>query len=186
MSVAAEGFYVPDPESGRLRLVEYDDYAAGELRRLYGGPGELRTQWRTHEGRDAVVEALASRGVSLDELAEFTGLRGADPLDLLVHVAWNGPATGRRERAQSLRREHAEFFARFEPEARAVLEELLEKYAEFGPSQLDDLGVLEVPPLSEHGSPVEIATRFGGIAELHRAVDELVNLIYIGETTWKV
>ena len=43
-----------------------------------------------------------------------------------------------------------------------MLDELLEKYAEHGIGQLDDLGVLEVPPLSAFGSPVEIAERFGG------------------------
>lgn len=178
VSVTAEGFYVPDPESGRLQLVEYDDYAAGEVRRLFGGASDLRTRWRTAEGRDAVVDALAARGVSLGELVEFTGLRDADPLDLLVHVAWNGPATARRERAQALRREHEAFFDCFAPEARAVLEELLEKYAEFGPSQLDDLGVLEVPPLTDHGSPVEIAARFGGADGLRAAVDELSRRLY--------
>lgn len=179
VSVTAEGFYLPDPESGRLRLVEYDDYAAAEVRRLFAGPADLRTRWRTHDGRDAVVDTLAGRGISLGELAEHTGLRDADALDLLVHVAWNGPATSRRERAQALRREHEEFFARYEPEARAVLEELLEKYAEFGVSQLEDLRVLEVPPLSEHGSPTEIEAQFGGPGSLREAVDRLADLLYL-------
>jgi type I restriction enzyme R subunit len=179
VSVSAEGFYLPDPESGRLRLVEYDDYAAAEVRRLFAGPADLRTRWRTHDGRDAVVETLAARGISLGELAEHAGLRDADALDLLVHVAWNGPATSRRERAQALRREHEEFFTRYEPEARAVLEELLEKYAEFGVSQLEDLRVLEVPPLSEHGSPTEIEAQFGGPGSLREAVDKLADLLYL-------
>ena len=176
--VTAEGFYLPDPGSGRLRLVEYADYAADEVRRLYAGASELRTAWRTHEGRDAVVEALESRGIDIGELAERSGLAAADPLDLLVHVAWNGAATTRRERASAIRREHEEFFERYAPEARAVLEELLEKYAQFGVSQLDDLRVLEVPPLSEHGSPLEIAASFGGPAQLRASVDELVELLY--------
>ena len=94
-------------------------------------------------------------------------------------MAWNGPATSRRQRAQALRREHEEFFARWEPEARAVLEELLEKYAEWGVSQLDDLAVLEVPPLSDHGTPVEIAAQFGGAGALQDAVDELAGLLYV-------
>lgn len=182
VSVAAEGFYLLDAESGRLRLVAYDDHAASELRRLYSGPDELRTRWRSHDSRDAVVQALDARGIAIDELAEFTGLQAADPLDLLVHVAWNGPATSRRERAQRVRREHAEFFGRFESEARVVLEELLEKYAEFGPSQLDDLRVLEVPPLPGHGSPTEIAAQFGGSSVLREAVDDLVDLLYADET----
>ena len=179
VSVTAEGFYLPDPMDGRLRLVEYADHAADELRRLFGGADDLRARWRSHDGRDTVVEALVARGIDIAELAERTGLAEADPLDLLVHVAWNGPATSRRQRAQALRREHEEFFARWEPEARAVLEELLEKYAEWGVSQLDDLAVLEVPPLSDHGTPVEIAAQFGGAGALQDAVDELAGLLYV-------
>ena len=60
-----------------------------------------------------------------------------------------------------------------------VLEELLEKYAEFGVSQLEDLRVLEVPPLSEHGSPTEIEAQFGGPGSLREAVDELADLLYL-------
>ena len=179
VTVSAEGFYLPDPESGRLRLVEYTDHAADEVRRLFGGADDLRARWRSHDDRDAVVEALAARGIDLRELGERAGLEEADALDLLVHVAWNGPATSRRQRAQRLRREHEEFFVRWEPEARSILEELLEKYAEWGVSQLDDLAVLEVPPLSEHGTPVEIAARFGGSQELRDAVEELTRLLYV-------
>jgi hypothetical protein len=38
--------------------------------------------------------------------------------------------------------------------------------AEHGIEQLDDLGVLQVPPLAALGSPAEIAARFGSIREL--------------------
>lgn len=178
VSVAAEGFYLLDPDSGKLRLVQYDDYARTEIRRLFTDASDLRGRWRTHEGRDVVLDALEGRGISIDELAHYTGLADADPLDLLIHVAWNAPVTNRRDRAQAVRREHAAFFERFSPEARVVLEELLEKYAEFGPRQLDDLEVLEVPPLSQLGSPVEIASRFGGAEVMRTAVDELAALVY--------
>jgi type I restriction enzyme R subunit len=172
--VTAEGFYLLDPE-GRLRLVEYDDYARESVRRLFSTADELRSQWRTHEGRDVVLEALASRGIAV---SEYTQLAEVDPLDLLVHVAWNGPATSRRDRARSLRREHASFFDAYAPEARAILEELLEKYAEYGPAEIDDLHVLEVPPLTDYGTPVEIAAHFGGPDKLRLAVDELAALLY--------
>ncbi len=47
-----------------------------------------------------------------------------------------------------------------------------------GRLQFDHLAVLEVPPLSEHGTPVEIAERFGGGEALREAVDELAALLY--------
>jgi type I restriction enzyme R subunit len=175
--LVAEGFYLPDPESGRLRLVDYADYIAGEVRRLFSSAFDLRARWRTQEGRDEVVKALDGRGIAFDEMAERSGLPEADPFDLLVHVAWNGSATSRRDRATRLRREQAAFLEGFRPEAREILEELLEKYAEFGPAELD-LHALEVPPISDKGTPVEIAARFGGSKQLRKAVDRLQELIY--------
>lgn len=176
--VTAEALYLLDAKEGRLRVIEYEDYVADRVRRLYPQADELRGRWRTHDGRDEVVEALAAEGITFDELAERTGLLEADPFDLLVHVAWNGPLTSRRERAARVRREHEDFFAKQAPSARAVLEALLEKYAEHGVDQLDDLHVLEVPPLSEFGSPVEIARRFGDAPALRTAVEELEGLLY--------
>lgn len=175
--VVAEGFYLPDPDSGRLRLVEYGEYVAGEIRRLFASVSDLRAAWRTQDGRDEVVGALRARGVAFEEIADRLGMPDADPFDLLVHVAWSAPVTSRRDRARRVRREQAAFFESFRPEAREVLDALLAKYSESGPSELT-LDVLRVPPLSDLGTPVEIADRFGGGTELHQAVDRLQNMLY--------
>lgn len=175
--LVAEGFYLPDPESGRLRLVEYGEYVAGQVRRLFTDAADLQSRWRTHDGRNEVDKALSERGISVEELAERLKMPEVDPFDLLVHVAWNAPAVTRRERAQRLRQEQVEFFEDFAPEARAILDALLEKYAEFGPGELT-LESLEVAPLARMGSPVEIAERFGGPEGLRKAVDELQRFLY--------
>lgn len=176
--VTAEGIYLPDPTTGRLRLAEYADYLTDVVRRLYPGASELRTAWATATGRSEVADALLARGIDLDEAGDRLKLAELDPLDLLVHVAWNGDALTRRERVSRVRSRDTEFLAEFAPDARAILEDLLEKYADHGISQLDDLRVLEVPPLDRHGSPVEIAGRFGGRAQLQAAVEQLESLLY--------
>jgi type I restriction enzyme R subunit len=176
--VVAEGIYLPDPVSGRLRLAEYSDYLADAVRRLYPSPTDLRTAWATPPGRAEVAEALLARGIDLAEAAERLGLDELDPLDLLVHVAWNGDAITRRERTGRLRTRQAAFLESFSPEARAVLDDLLDKYADHGISQLDDLRVLEVRPLDRHGSPIEIAARFGGRQKLQAAVERLEELLH--------
>jgi type I restriction enzyme R subunit len=176
--VAAEGFYLPDPQSGRLQLVEYSDYLADEVRRLYPSAGALREVWRTRPGREEIVAALETRGISLEEAAERLELGDLDALDLLVHVAWNGPTITRGQRVRELQTQHRDFLQSFVPEARVVLEDLLDKYAEHGISQLDDLRVLEVPPLDRHGSVVDIASRFGGGEKLHSAIAELEEMLY--------
>jgi type I restriction enzyme R subunit len=178
MWIVSEGVWQLDREGGRLRLVEYTDFVADEVRRLFAVADSLRATWRTAPGRSEVVDALAERGIDLDELAERTGVADADPLDLLVYLAWNEPLMSRRDRTRRLRKEHAEFLESFQPEARAVLDQLLDKYAEHGIGQLEDLHVLQVPPLTELGSPVEIAGHFGGPDQLRRAIADLQEQLY--------
>jgi type I restriction enzyme R subunit len=130
------------------------------------------------EHRAAIIETLAERGIDFPTLTEATKQPDADPFDLLVHVAWNAPLRTRRERAERVRKERKDFWDRYTPEARAVLKDLLDKYTDHGVTQLDDLQILEVPPLSGRGTPVEIASLFGGPAQLRRAVTELQSILY--------
>jgi type I restriction enzyme R subunit len=176
--VTAEAIYHLDPETQRLRLVEYRDHVAHAVRTLFPDPGELRTRWRSRVGRRDVQDILSKRGIDLAELADRTGLVDADSLDILVHLAWNQPLATRIDRTRRVRKEHADFFEAHQPAARDVLAALLDKYTEHGISQLDDLGVLRIPPLSTLGSPAEIASRFGSATELRTAVEELGELLY--------
>jgi len=66
----------------------------------------------------------------------------------------------------------------YAPEAKAILHELLEKYAEHGTAQFVLPDGLEVPPLSGHGNVVEIAEKFGGSDRLVEAVHLLQTLLY--------
>lgn len=64
------------------------------------------------------------------------------------------------------------------PEARAILGDLLDKYAEHGTAQFVIPDVLELPPISERGNVIEIAGFFGGPAALREAVNQLQALLY--------
>jgi type I restriction enzyme R subunit len=69
------------------------------------------------------------------------------------------------------------------PEAREILDDLLEKYASDGELQLVAVrkhlrDVLELAPISGHGNVNEIAGRFGGVAQLRKAVQQLQTLLY--------
>ena len=77
-----------------------------------------------------------------------------------------------------MRREQTDFFTKYGPKARDILNELLEKYAEHGTAQFVIPDVLKVPPISEHGNVIEIAAHFGGPEKLREAVNELQTLLY--------
>lgn len=178
VEIAAHLVYELDPDGRQLRVVKFTDYTGERVRRLYPNPADLRAAWAEPERRAVVIDALAERGIDFDTLASAAGQRDADPFDLLCHVAFNAPVRTRRERAERLRRERRDFFDRFGAEARAVLEALLEKYAEFGTAQFVLPEALEVPPLSGHGNVTEIAAMFGGPNRLREAVNRLQTLLY--------
>jgi type I restriction enzyme R subunit len=178
VAINTEIVYELDSSGKRQRVVTYTEYTKDQVRRLYPTSSELRTQWMDAEHRATVIQALAERGIDFSTLAQATKQPDADPFDLLVHVAWNAPLRSRRERAERVRKEKKDFWDRYTPQARTVLNDLLDKYTDHGVTQLDDLQILEVPPISHRGTPVEIASLFGGAAQLRQAVRELQGLIY--------
>ncbi|MGV1010655.1 MAG: type I restriction-modification enzyme R subunit C-terminal domain-containing protein [Dermatophilaceae bacterium] len=149
------------------------------VRSVFRGSADLHTMWVKRLGRLEVLNALRTHGIDAGELLDRTGLVDADPLDVLVHLAWNQPLPSRLDRVRRVRKEHIDFFRQYQPAAREVLAHLLEKYAEHGIGQLDDLEVLQVAPLSSHGSPAEIAERFGSAEALRAAVTRLGELLYV-------
>jgi type I restriction enzyme R subunit len=178
VEVAAHLVYELDPDGKQLRVVRYTEYAAEKVRMLCPTAPELRAQWADPAKRSEIIRRLEERGISFTELAMAAKQPEADPFDLLCHLAFNAPLRTRRERAQRLRETRKGFFDRYAPEARQVLEELVEKYAEHGDAQFVLPDVLHVPPLSRHGTVPEIVKLFGGAEQLRTAVTELQVQLY--------
>lgn len=167
-----------DEHGKKLRTISYTDYTREQVRKLYPSAAQLRSKWTQAEEREQIIAALKERGIELAHLAEATHLPDADPFDLLVHVAYNGPLRTRRERAERVRKGKLDAFDYFQPEAREILQLLLDKYCDHGVDQLSDLHILEVPPISERGTPVEIAQLFGGPTKLRKALNKLQEMLY--------
>jgi type I restriction enzyme R subunit len=167
-----------DADGKQLRLVKFIDYTGEKVRTLYSSPIEFRQKWADAKQRAEIIEALEDRGIDLDRLRAETHQPDADPLDLLCHLAFNAPLRTRRERADQLRKLRPEFFTHYAPEARIILEDLLEKYADHGAAQFVIPDILKLPPISDHGNVMEIAALFGGPDHLRSAVNELQSLLY--------
>ncbi len=178
VEIAAHLVYELDPNGKQLRVVRYTDYAAESVRTLCPTAPELRALWADPAKRAEIIRQLEERGISFAELADAAKQPDADPFDLLCHLAFNAPLRTRRERAQKLRETRPDIFARYSGEARQILEELLDKYAEHGDAQFALPDVLHVPPISAHGTVADIIKLFGGADQLRAAVTELQNQLY--------
>ena len=177
--IVGEQAFQLDPEGNGLKTMEFTDYVTQNVRRLNLTAEHLRQAWGKHEQRAEIMEQLRRYGIDPVHLAAVTHHEEADALDLLLHVAYNAPLVSRRERTEKLRQKKANFLNTFTPVARQILDALLEKYADYGISQLDDLpSLLRVQPFAEYGAPTEIYALFGGAGKLVQAVDELQKGLY--------
>ncbi|MCO6439352.1 MAG: DEAD/DEAH box helicase family protein [Phycisphaerae bacterium] len=178
VEVAHQVVYEMDASGNQLRVIQYTDYSAEAVRTLFRSVEELRAVWRAPADRMDVISKLAEKGIDFEQLAELTNAPDADPFDLLCHVAFNAPLRTRRERAERVRTGRQDFFDQYGPEARSILEELLEKYAEHGPGEFKLPDALHVPPISSHGNVAEIITLFGGRDRLQAAIATLQEELY--------
>ena len=145
---------------------------------MYTSADDMRQDWIDPRRRAQIIERLAERGIEFERLASVTNHPDADPFDLLCHVAFNGPLRTRRERAERLRHDRKDFFDQYGPEARVILNELLDRYTEHGAPQFVMPDVLKLRPIRDHGNVMEIAELFGGPDRLAEAVSELQSLLY--------
>jgi type I restriction enzyme R subunit len=124
VEIAAHLVYELDPDGRQLRVVKFTEYAAEKVRTLYASTAEMRKQWADPQGRSEIIAKLEERGINFEQLADATKQPDADPLDLVCHVAFNAPLRTRRERAERVRKERKDFFDRYAPDAKAILNEL--------------------------------------------------------------
>ena len=174
VSVAVERVQYLD-ENGRLITESLIDYTRKTVLRNYASLDDFLAVWNDAEKKLAVLDALASQGVFLDELAEQVG-RDFDPFDLVCHIAFDRPPLTRRERADNVKKR--DLFGRYEARARAVLTALLDKYADSGIASVESMEILKVDPLTAHGTPVEIVKLFGGRDGYLAAIRELETALY--------
>ena len=170
--------YELDSDGKKLACRQLTDYTGDKVRTLYPNASELRKDWLDPARRAEIIEQLEEKGIDTETLGASVGKPEADPFDLLCHLAYNAPLRTRRERADRIKRDEAEFFSKHGPEAREVLSALIEKYAEHGAAQFTLPDVLEIPPFNDWGNVIEIAARFGGGKAMREAVNELQMRLY--------
>ena len=166
-------YYGPD---GKLITESIRDYTRKSVLRQYRSLDSFLRVWTQAEQKAAIIAELEARGVLLDALSEEVG-REIDPFDLVCHVAWDQPTKTRKERAENVRKR--DYFAKYSATAREVLNALLDKYADEGIVPIEDFTILNVQPIAEIGTPLEIIDAFGGREQYLQAIRELEKQLYV-------
>jgi type I restriction enzyme R subunit len=171
-------YYGPN---GELITESYRDFTRKKVHEEFASLDDFLRRWNTAKKKKAIIDLLEEHGIILENLAQEVGKEFGD-FDLICHIAYDQPPLTRKERADRVKKRN--YFTKYGDQARAVLNALLDKYADEGVSTLENPKVLKLRPFSDMGTPMEIIKEvFGGKTNYDNAIKELEQELYYQEQT---
>jgi type I restriction enzyme R subunit len=167
---------------GKLITEDYrvllKDQIQASLKQNFGSLTDFLRRWNESDRKQAILEELAEQGIALDVLQQAVpNGKDLDIFDLVAHVAFNQKPLTRRERANQVKKR--DVFGKYGEQAKAVLEALLDKFADHGVQDIENPKVLELPPFDQLGSKTQIRRgMFGSIEQYNQAIKDLENELY--------
>ena len=162
--------------NGQLITGSLKDYTRQKVREQYQSLDAFLNKWNQAEKKHAIIEELTQQGIVFEDLKDAIS-KEMDVFDLICHAAFGQPPLTRAERVKNVKKR--DFFAQYGEQARKVLEALLDKYADEGIENIEDMKILQVNPLNQFGSPIEIVKMFGGKKQYRIALGKLEQQIYV-------
>lgn len=161
---------------GKLVTESFKDYTRKTLLKEYASLDDFTRKWQDADRKEAIIHELEQQGIIWEILAEEVG-KDLDPFDMLCHVVYGQPPLTRKERAENVRKRN--YFTKYSEAAQAVLDNLLDKYADAGVQEIESIQVLKLKPFDSMGTlPEIIKTGFGDRNGYNQALSELENEIY--------
>ncbi len=161
--------------TGKLITESLRDYTKKGILQEFRSLDDFLARWNGTQKKKAIIDELESHGVILENLRSEVK-KDLDVFDLICYIAWDRPALTRRERADKVKKQN--YFEKYGDKARRVIEALLEKYAEEGIENIEDLEVLRVEPFNKIGTPTEIVQMFGSRDKYLHTIEELERELY--------
>ena len=160
---------------GRPITESLKDFTRQQILNEYSSLDEFIQRWSDAERKEAIINELREQGILVDDLLQAVN-RECDLFDIICHVAFDMPPLTRRERADSVKKRN--YFTKYGDGVRKVLEALLDKYADEGVQNMEDIKILKINPFDKFGSPMQIINEFGKKEDYLNAVSELEEQIY--------
>lgn len=160
---------------GKIITEDLKDYTKKSISSHYKSLDEFLNVWNEADQKKAIIEELENEGVFFDALKEEVG-KDFDPFDLICHIAFESKPLTRKERAENVKKRN--YFAKYGEKAQAVIQSLLDKYADDGLVTIESTEVLKLDPLNKLGTPIELIKAFGSKQDYLAALKELELELY--------
>ncbi len=161
--------------NGKLITGSLRDYTRQKVREHFTSLDDFLNKWHSAERKQAIIDELTEQGIVFENLKEAIS-KEMDIFDLICHTAFDQPPLTRAERASNVKKR--DYFTKYGEQAKKVLDALLDKYADEGIENIEDIKILTVNPFDEIGTPIEIVSLFGGKNQYRMAVTNLEQAIY--------
>jgi len=160
---------------GKVITESLKDYTKNSITKQYQSLEKFLNTWKNAEKKEVIVKELEEEGVFFDVLKEHVG-KEFDPFDLICHIAFEAKPLTRKERANNVKKRN--YFTKYGDKAQAVLNSLLDKYAEDGLLTIESTEVLKLDPINKLGTPIELIKAFGSKQVYIQAIKELESQLY--------
>ena len=146
-------------EQERIVTESFTDYTRRKVKTSYATMKDFLTAWNSAERRKVIIDEMTKQGISFND------------------IVFDQPPLTRRERAEKVRKRN--YFSKYNAQVSEILNDLLDKYAETGFEDFENLDTLKVDPIKQHGTQLYIINKiFGGKEKYLAAVRELAKAIY--------
>ncbi len=161
--------------NGNIITESLTDYTKKNVLQKFASLNDFLNYWNNEEKKRAIMEELEAQGIFFEALKDEIG-KDFDAFDLICHVAFDAKPLTKKERANNVKKRN--YFAKYSEQAQAVIQSLLDKYADSDITSIESLDVLKLDPLNKLGSPLEIINAFGGKENYLKAIKELETELY--------
>ena len=160
---------------GKIITETLKDYTKKNVLAQYATLDSFLKSWNSADKKKVIVDELEQHGIFFEALKDEIG-KEFDPFDLICHVAYEAKPLTKKERVNNVKKRN--YFSKYGEQAQAVIQSLLDKYADSDIFSIESLEVLKQTPLNQHGAPLEIIKIFGGKENYLKVLKELQNEIY--------
>lgn len=161
---------------GKLISNDFKQYSKENFQERFKTLESFLEQWNKGFLKNKILKELKDSGILIEELRAKREFKNLDEFDILLKLGFNQSTLSRFERAKSANKS----LSKYEGKAREILELLLEKYAQYGISEIERESIYETEPFKTKfgGSPQSIIEIFGGIEGYQEAIMQLKAEIY--------
>jgi type I restriction enzyme R subunit len=166
-------------EDGKTLFTErLTDYTRKAIKKHYPTLDAFRGAWARADKKQAILDELAENNILLDAVKEENpALADCDYFDIISHVAFDQKPLTRKERIEGVKKRN--YLAKYEGQARKVVEGLMEKYGEVGVTNIENPQILSLNPFAQIAKRPRIMKGiFKSPEEYNEAVRDLENELY--------